>query len=442
MLNFIQLVLKKEISPASAALGSLIVFILLVALFSFIAQQYGVRSQLLEKKYLWISFAFGFVAGSIFLLIRYLQTREEFVTIAIPALSIALAIAIMITAVAKMGFYRTIPYKQLQRVEYLEPNQEILRVSDLKVHYPIYGGFFKKQIASVRAVDGISFELKSGETFGLVGESGCGKSTTASSILGFVTKNHGTIQFNGKELENPFPLSIRKDIQIVFQDPDASLNPRIKVIDIIADPLKNLMGITDGDRLRARVLELLELVSLKKEHLDRYPHEFSGGQKQRIVIARALACNPKLIILDEPTSALDVSVQAQILNLLKDLQKRYHYAFIFITHNLAVVNHIADNIAVMYLGKFVEVGKVNSIFTDPKHPYTKALLSARSDADPEHKRTRIILDGEVPSPVNPPKGCHFYPRCQSTNKSEKCREQYPELIKISEGHSVACKEFE
>lgn len=216
----------------------------------------------------------------------------------------------------------------------------------------------------------------------------------------------------------------------------------MKVVDILSEPYRNLMGITDKDILRDKALALLNQVSMKREHLDRFPHEFSGGQKQRIVIARALASNPKLIILDEPTSALDVSVQAQILNLLKDLQSNYGYGYLFITHNLSVVHHIADNIAVMYLGKLVEYGKVDEIFENPKHPYTKALLSARSEIDPEHKIKRIILEGEVPSPINPPRGCPFHPRCSfKDSQLELCENKYPGKIQINEDHSVWCHLF-
>ncbi len=432
------LILKKEIDPLGASIGIFIALILLLGISGMLVLNFGSRPQLLKKNLRLVDFFIGFIPGVVLLLVLFLQTMATFTDIAINAFLMAIGVVIFLTIAAKLISYRTIPYGVLQEIHFLKKNKEILQVKDLKVHYPVYGGFLKKQIGSVKAVDGISFTLKTNETIGIVGESGCGKSTAAMALLGFVIKKAGTVSFDGKELDHPYPLHIRKDIQIVFQDPDASLNPRKKVLDIVTDPLKNLMGITNREKLRKKATELLELVSLKKEHLDRYPHEFSGGQKQRIVIARALACNPKLIILDEPTSALDVSVQAQILNLLKKLQMQYNYAFIFITHNLAVVNHIADKIAVMYLGKFIEIGEVEELFQKPVHPYTQALLSARSEVDPENKRKRIILEGEVPSPSNPPKGCHFYPRCQNSNKDEICQEKYPDLKEISDDHSVAC----
>ncbi len=242
-----------------------------------------------------------------------------------------------------------------------------------------------------------------------------------------------------KELR--FDIEIRKKIQMVFQDPDSSLNPRWKIVDIIGEPLKILLGMKRGRRIRSRVLELLEIVSMKSEHLDRFPHEFSGGQKQRIVIARALACNPEVIILDEPTSALDVSVQAQILNLLKDLQKKFGLSFLFITHDLTVVQHIADRIAVMYLGKFVETGTIEEVFYNPSHPYTKALLSARPTFDPSLKRTRIILEGDVPSPINPPEGCAFHPRCPEKDKHIGCGIENPRKIHLGGDHYMMCLPF-
>jgi len=228
---------------------------------------------------------------------------------------------------------------------------------------------------------------------------------------------------------------------MVFQDPDASLNPRWKIVNIIGEPLKILEGITKKREIRSRVLELLETVSMKPEHLDRYPHEFSGGQKQRIVIARALACNPEVIILDEPTSALDVSVQAQILNLLKELQKEFDLSFLFITHDLSVIQHIADRIAVMYLGKFVETGAIDEVFYNPTHPYTKALLSARPTFDPTSKANRIILEGDVPSPINPPEGCPFHPRCPEKDKHIGCGVENPRKIHLGGDHYIVCLPF-
>ncbi len=296
----------------------------------------------------------------------------------------------------------------------------------------------KRSFGSVKAVDGVTFDIKTGETVGLVGESGCGKTTVGNALLGLVPKEAGEIIFNKKVIPNNYPKYLRQKIQIVFQDPDASLNPRMKIVDILAEPLKNLLGITKGDEIRRRVLKLLDEVSLKREHMDRFPHEFSGGQKQRIIIARALASNPELIILDEPTSALDVSVQAQILNLLKGLQKTYGYGFLFITHNLAVVNHIADRIAVMYLGKFVEIGTTDQIFSKPTHPYTIALLESRTEIDPTNKEIRFVIKGEVPSPIAPPPGCHFNPRCVSDARTNECMRDMPHAIEIEEGHYIWC----
>ena len=246
------------------------------------------------------------------------------------------------------------------------------------------------------------------------------------------------LYFHDELLPTNYTSSIRQKIQIVYQDPDASLNPHMKVFDVIAEPLKNLLGITDKTKLRRHVLRLLEQVSLKREHMDRYPHEFSGGQKQRIIIARALACNPELIILDEPTSALDVSVQAQILNLLKNLQRTYGYGFLFITHNLAVVHHIADRVAVMYLGNFVEVGSRDLIFSNPSHPYTKALLASRPEMDPENQDITFVIEGEVPSPIAPPPGCTFNPRCVSDARTKECEFELPHKIKIEENHYIWC----
>lgn len=275
-------------------------------------------------------------------------------------------------------------------------------------------------------------------TFGLVGESGCGKTTVAKALLGLIEKTDGEIYFHQNLIPQKYPIYLRRKIQIVFQDPDASLNPRMKVVDIIAEPLKNLMGITKKEEIRKIVLKLMDEVSLKREHLDRYPHEFSGGQKQRIVIARALSCNPELIILDEPTSALDVSVQAQILNLLKHLQKTYGYGFLLITHNLAVVNHIADRVGVMYLGKFVEIGDTNQIFENPTHPYTKALLASRTEIDPDNQEISYVIEGEVPSPFFPPLGCSFNPRCSSDARTSDCEINFPNKVEVEKGHFIWC----
>ena len=304
---------------------------------------------------------------------------------------IILVITLICSFIVKSYIFRKMEFEKLSEINQLEVGRELLKVEDLKVYYPLLGGVLKRQIGDVKAVDGINFEIKTGETLGLVGESGCGKSTVARAILNLVEKNQGTINFDGTPIPENYSSYFRQKIQMVFQDPDASLNPRLKVIDIISEPLKNLLGITNKAELRKIVLRLMEEVSLKREHLDRYPHEFSGGQKQRIVIARALASNPELIILDEPTSALDVSVQAQILNLLKNLQIKYGYGYLFITHNLSVVNHIADRVAVMYLGRFVEIGSVDQIFNNPTHPYTQALLASRSEIDPYNDEIKFII---------------------------------------------------
>jgi oligopeptide/dipeptide ABC transporter ATP-binding protein len=320
-----------------------------------------------------------------------------------------------------------------------DPNEPILTVKNLSVDYPIIGGIFMRKIGSVHAVRDISFQLYPDQTLGIVGESGCGKTTIAKTILNLVESAGGEIYYRQTRIDNLLHKEkwVRQKIQMVFQDPDASLNPRMKVVDIIGEPLRNLLGMNDTIQIRRRVLSLLEQVSLKAEHLDRFPHEFSGGQKQRIVIARALACDPEIIVLDEPTSALDVSVQAQILNLLQDLQQKFHLAYIFITHDLSVIHHIGHRINVMYLGQFVETGIIEDIFYDTKHPYTKALLSARPAVSAEEKQEKIILEGEIPSPSNPPRGCPFHPRCQEKMLPE-CNKKFPENTDLSDTHNVWC----
>ncbi len=359
-----------------------------------------------------------------------------------------------------------------EKIEYSTSSKKVLlAVRNLKTYFPIYGGLFKRRIADVKAVDGVSFNLYEGETLGIVGESGCGKTTIANTVLKLVKPIAGEIIYRDKKLiisrrlhkkqmkeklkpevkltklqkketkAIDYSTEIRKKIQMVFQDPDSSLNPRWKIVNIIGEPLRILEGMKKRNRIRARVLELLETVSMKAEHLDRFPHEFSGGQKQRIVIARALACNPDIMILDEPTSALDVSVQAQILNLLRDLQSQFNLSYMFITHDLSVVHHIADRIAVMYLGKFVERGPIEKVFYHPAHPYTRALLSARPTFDPTSRITRIILEGDVPSPINPPEGCAFNPRCYEKGKHIGCGKEDPVEIKISEDHYIICRPF-
>ncbi|WP_457559455.1 ABC transporter ATP-binding protein [Candidatus Harpocratesius sp.] len=328
------------------------------------------------------------------------------------------------------------------QIDEIESNEPVLTVENLEVEYPIIGGLFMRKIGTVRAVRGVSFKLYPNETLGIVGESGCGKTTIAKAILNLVKTSGGTIRYKNEEIQNQLnkKRKIRQKIQMVFQDPDASLNPRMKIVDIIGEPLKNLLGITDKVDLRQRVLELMTQVSLKAEHLDRYPHEFSGGQKQRIVIAKALACNPDVIVLDEPTSALDVSVQAQILNLLQELQKNLNLAYIFITHDLSVIHHIGHRIGVMYLGKFVETGNIEDIFYNNQHPYTQALLSARPAVSKSELQEKIILEGEIPSPSNPPSGCSFHPRCQAKMLPE-CNKKEPEETALSETHHIWCWQF-
>lgn len=401
-----------------------------------------------------------------------------------------------------------------------EDRKVILSIKNLKAYYPIFGGLFKRTIGHVKAVDGVTFNLYEGETLGLVGESGCGKTTIAKVILDLVPATTGEIFFKDQNIiigstekkgisnqlkqqnkliditfipiisfantlfgftklslkkvirtiknnlikllhplqkiftstesvlkqnyhnlmgmKHPYNKELRKKLQMVFQDPDSSLNPRWKIVNVIGEPLRILLGMTKRKQIRRRVLELLETVSMKREHLDRYPHEFSGGQKQRIVIARALACNPEIIILDEPTSALDVSVQAQILNLLKELQNKFGLSYLFITHDLSVVQHIADRIAVMYLGKFVETGTLEEVFYNPTHPYSRALLSARPTFDPSSKRNRIILEGDVPSSINPPLGCAFHPRCPEKENHLGCGVDEPRKIHLGGDHYMYC----
>ncbi len=378
------------------------------------------------------------IPGLYYLIFSFISQSEEFLDNLTTNLLTSFIIAIVFSFLIKKIAYTTIHLQEIRGINVLEKDKSLLRVENLKVHFPLLVGTLKRQVGAVKAVSGVSFEVKTGETLGLVGESGCGKTTIANAVLGLVDKTEGEIYFH----DNPIPVGyssyLRQKIQIVFQDPDASLNPRLKVVDVIGEPLKNLLGITNNLELRKHVLKLLKQVSLKREHMDRYPHEFSGGQKQRIIIARALACNPELIILDEPTSALDVSVQAQILNLLKNLQKDYGYGFLFITHNLAVVHHIADRVAVMYLGKFVEVGSKTQIFSNPTHPYTKALLASRSEIDPENQEISFVISGEVPSPIAPPPGCTFNPRCSSDARTNECEYDLPHKIKIEDGHFIWC----
>jgi len=318
----------------------------------------------------------------------------------------------------------------------------ILEIKGLKKHFPIKTGFFNKVTGHVRAVDGVDFQVMPGETLGIVGESGCGKSTTGRTILRLLDPSAGEVLFNGKDLaklSKEEMRQMRKDIQMVFQDPYASLNPRKTIRQILLEPLKvHGIGSSRGERIK-RVEEIIEVVGLRKEHLDRHPHDFSGGQRQRIGIARALILKPKVIIADEPVSALDVSIQSQVLNLLKDLKKEFNLTLIFISHDLSVVRHLCDRIAVMYLGRVVEIADKKQLFTNPSHPYTSALLSAVPIANPKAKRTRVILKGDLPSPANPPSGCTFHPRCPVAKES--CKTKIPILQDIDSGHHVSCHLF-
>jgi oligopeptide/dipeptide ABC transporter ATP-binding protein len=318
----------------------------------------------------------------------------------------------------------------------------LLEVKGLKKYFPIKSGFFNKTTGNVKAVDDIDLKVFPGETLGIVGESGCGKSTTGRSILRLLDPTAGEVWFDGKDLaklEKEQMRQMRKDLQIIFQDPYASLNPRKTIKQILLEPLE-VHGIgTAKERLKT-VEEIIEIVGLSKQHLTRYPHDFSGGQRQRIGIARALVLKPKLIIADEPVSALDVSIQSQILNLLKDLKKEFNLTLIFISHDLSVVKHICDRVAVMYLGHVVEVADKRKLFNNPSHPYTRALLSALPVTDPDAKRERIILQGDLPSPSNPPSGCTFHPRC--SHAMDICKTKTIDLQDIGEGQLVACHLFE
>lgn len=330
-----------------------------------------------------------------------------------------------------------------------DKNQEIiLEVKDLKQHFPVdKGGIFKKQFGAIRAVDGISFTVRKGETLGIVGESGCGKSTTVRSIAQLYKPTSGQVIFNGVDLcsaDEATLLRERRQIQMIFQDPYASLDPRMTVHSIISEPLEiyNGRGLLDHkwthDEIEKRVEELMEKVGLNKAFKNRYPHEFSGGQRQRIGIARALALNPEIILADEPVSALDVSIQAQILNLISSLQSELGITFIFIAHDLAVIQHISQRVVVMYLGRIMEISESADLYKNPKHPYTQALLSAAPVPDPtvERSRKRIILSGDVPSPDKERSGCYFYDRC--SHKCDYCKNHIPEMTKIGDDHEVAC----
>lgn len=319
-------------------------------------------------------------------------------------------------------------------------NETLIRVENLVKHFPIYRGVIRRQVAAVRAVDGVSFEIKQGETLGLVGESGCGKSTTGRTILQLYKPTSGEVYFRDQNLVKLKPEAMRlmrREMQMIFQDPYASLNPRMTLRDIVGEPLMAFEEVS-GKEIDRRVAELLELVKLNPDFAGRYPHEFSGGQRQRIGVARALALHPSFIVCDEPISALDVSIQAQVVNLLEDLQKEMNLTYLFIAHDLSMVRHISDRVAVMYLGIIVELADRNELYNNPLHPYTKALLSAIPVPDPEYSEThqRTVLQGDVPSPVNPPSGCRFRTRCPIAEES--CALKQPEFRQLSPGHFVAC----
>jgi len=321
-------------------------------------------------------------------------------------------------------------------------NPVLLEVKNLKKFFPIRRGILKRVVGNVRSVDDVSFFIRQGETLGLVGESGCGKTTTGRTILRAIEPTSGQV-FYRKDNEvvelskvpkrelKPF----RREMQIIFQDPYSSLNPRMTVMEIVSEPLR-IHGVMDGDELKSRVRDLLEMVGMRVQHMNRYPYAFSGGQRQRIGIARALALRPKFIVCDEPVSALDVSIQAQVLNLLSDLQKEMGLTYLFISHDLSVVEHISDRVTVMYLGSFVELAPAEELYTGPRHPYTEALLSAVPSADPDYMIKRLILPGDVPSPANPPSGCKFHPRCRYAK--EVCSQEVPEWREVSHDHWVAC----
>ncbi|CAH8768533.1 ABC transporter ATP-binding protein [Paenibacillus dendritiformis] len=320
--------------------------------------------------------------------------------------------------------------------------QPLVQVENLKMHFPIKGGPLGKTVSAVKAVDGVSFHINKGETLGLVGESGCGKSTTGRMLLRLLEPSEGSIYFEGQDITKLSGNELRKmrrNMQMVFQDPFASLNPRHTIGKILEEPLI-VHGVKDRLERKRRVKELLEVVGLSTYHASRYPHQFSGGQRQRIGIARALAIHPKLIIADEPVSALDVSIQSQVLNLLQDLQQEYELTYLFIAHDLGVVRHISDRVGVMYLGQLVEISGTEELYDKPLHPYTQALLSAVPIADVTYRRERIILEGDVPSPVNPPTGCPFHTRCPKA--FEPCSAARPQLSEIEPGHYVACHLYE
>ena len=319
----------------------------------------------------------------------------------------------------------------------------LLEIRDLRTYFPIRSPLLSRHLGDVRAVDGVTLDVEDGETLGLVGESGCGKSTLGRSILRLIEPTAGSIMFEGRDLLTlgfSEMRDMRRRMQIIFQDPYASLNPRMRVGEIIGEGLK-IHGLASGQERRDVVMRILDRVGLREDHYDRYPHEFSGGQRQRIGIARALVFQPRMIIADEPVSALDVSIQAQILNLLDELQNEFKLTYIFISHDLRVVEHVSHRVAIMYLGKIVEVGGSKDIYADARHPYTKALLSAvpMPDPDAKNRRDRVLLQGDVPSPANPPAGCSFHPRCPFAEKV--CAEAEPPLERMDDGRLIACHVF-
>jgi len=317
-------------------------------------------------------------------------------------------------------------------------NKPLVEVKNLVKYYPVLGGVLKREVASVKAVDDVTFDINQGETLGLVGESGCGKTTVGHTLIRLLERTSGSVNFDGTDifsLKNEELKLMRRNMQIVFQDPFASLDPRLPIGDSIGEGLK-IHNIGTNQEQFDKVLAIMKKVGLEDYHALRYPHEFSGGQRQRIGIARALVFNPKFLVLDEPVSALDVSVQAQVLNLLKDLQQEMGLTYLFVAHNLGVVEHISDRVAVMYLGKIVEITSRERLFRKPLHPYTQALMAAIPVAHPRLKRERVILSGDVPSPLNPPKGCRFHPRCPFAQ--ERCTVEEPPLRELEPGHKTAC----